>query len=93
VITDELLDEANGQADATIIHLMESISHLKKVNEELKTKYDKQREFVSLAAHELRSPIWLEYEFEESNKKEITLRYVNSKKSLVQWRVVRRNRN
>jgi signal transduction histidine kinase len=35
----------------------ESVSHLKEVNKKLITKYNNQREFVSLAAHELRSPI------------------------------------
>jgi signal transduction histidine kinase len=47
----------------------------------LNTKYNNQTEFVSLAAHELRSPILpilgtlelIEYEFEESDKKEIKL--------------------
>src|SRR5215469_2920774 len=53
-----------------------------KVNNDLITKYNKQREFVSLAAHELRSPIMpilgtlelIEFEFEEAGKKEITLK-------------------
>jgi signal transduction histidine kinase len=61
--------------------LRESLNHLKEVNKKLITKYNNQREFVSLAAHELRSPIMpileilelLEYEFEESDKKEIKL--------------------
>ena len=61
--------------------LRESLNHLKEVNRKLITKYNNQREFVSLAAHELRSPIMpilgilelLEYEFEESDKKEIKL--------------------
>ncbi|MGA9153783.1 MAG: HAMP domain-containing sensor histidine kinase [Candidatus Nitrosopolaris sp.] len=60
--------------------LRESINHLKEVNKKLIAKYNNQREFVSLAAHELRSPIMLilgtleliEYEF-ESDKKEIKL--------------------
>jgi two-component system sensor histidine kinase VicK len=59
----------------------ESVDHLKEVNKKLITKYNNQREFVSLAAHELRSPILpilgtlelIEYEFEESGKKEIKL--------------------
>ncbi|MGA8083825.1 MAG: histidine kinase dimerization/phospho-acceptor domain-containing protein, partial [Candidatus Nitrosopolaris sp.] len=62
--------------------LGESLNHLKEVNKKLITKYNNQREFVSLAAHELRSPILpilgtlelIEYEFEESDKKEITLK-------------------
>ena len=62
--------------------LKESINHLKEVNKKLITKYNNQREFVSLAAHELKSPILpilgtlelIEYEFEESDKKEITLK-------------------
>ncbi|MGC1930367.1 MAG: HAMP domain-containing sensor histidine kinase, partial [Candidatus Nitrosopolaris sp.] len=78
----EPLEESNRQDNATVIHLKESINHLKKVNKELNTKYNKQREFVSLAAHELRSPIvpilgtleLIEYEFEEADKKEITLK-------------------
>ncbi|HET7148579.1 MAG TPA: HAMP domain-containing sensor histidine kinase [Candidatus Nitrosopolaris sp.] len=61
---------------------MESINQLKQVNKEISTKYDKQKEFISIAAHELRSPITpilgtlelIEYEFEESDKKEITLK-------------------
>jgi signal transduction histidine kinase len=82
VIPHEPLEEPNREVYATVIHLRESINHLKKVNKELNTKYNKQREFVSLAAHELRSPILpilgtlelIEYEFEESDKKEITLK-------------------
>ena len=79
---DEPLEESNRQVNATVIHLKESINHLKEVNKDLNTKYNKQTEFVSLAAHELRSPIvpilgtleLIEYEFEESDKKEITLK-------------------
>ncbi|MGB6533929.1 MAG: hypothetical protein WBF33_38090, partial [Candidatus Nitrosopolaris sp.] len=75
---DEPLEESNRQVNATVIHLKESINHLKEVNKDLNTKYNKQTEFVSLAAHELRSPIvpilgtleLIEYEFEESDKKE-----------------------
>jgi signal transduction histidine kinase len=82
VIPHEPLEEPNRQLNATVIDLRESINHLHKVNKELNTKYNKQREFVSLAAHELRSPILpilgtlelIEYEFEESDKKEITLK-------------------
>ena len=81
VIPHEPLEEPNRQVYATVIHLRESINHLTKVNKELNTKYNNQREFVSLAAHELRSPILpilgtlelIEYEFEESGKKEIKL--------------------
>jgi signal transduction histidine kinase len=59
----------------------ESLDHLKEVNKKLITKYKNQREFVSLAAHELRSPIMpilgtlelIEFEFQESDKKEIKL--------------------
>jgi len=79
-ITNEPKEESNRQLKATVVHLRESINHLNKVNEELNTKYNNQREFVSLAAHELRSPIMpilgilelLEYEF-ETDKKEIKL--------------------
>jgi signal transduction histidine kinase len=61
--------------------LQESINHLQKVNKELREKYNNQREFVGLAAHELRSPImpilgtleFIEYEFEKSDKKEVRL--------------------
>jgi signal transduction histidine kinase len=61
--------------------LRESLNHLKEVNKKLMTRYKNQREFVSLAAHELRSPIMpilgtlelIEYEFAESDKKEIKL--------------------
>ena len=61
--------------------LRESLNHLKEINKKLITKYNNQREFVSMAAHELRSPIMpilgtlelIEYEFEESDKKEIKL--------------------
>ena len=60
--------------------LRESINHLKEVNKKLIAKYNNQREFVSLAAHELRSPIMpilgtlelIEFEF-ESDKKEVKL--------------------
>ncbi|MFY9872786.1 MAG: HAMP domain-containing sensor histidine kinase [Candidatus Nitrosopolaris sp.] len=60
--------------------LRESLNHLKEVNKKLITKYKNQRDFVSLAAHELRSPIMpilgtlelIEFEF-ESDKKEIKL--------------------
>jgi signal transduction histidine kinase len=85
-VTDEQSEESNRQLNATVIHLRESINHLQKVNKELNTKYNNQREFVSLAAHELRSPILpilgtlelIEYEFEESDKKEIKLHCVRS---------------
>jgi signal transduction histidine kinase len=80
-IKDEQSEESNRQLNPTVIHLRESINHLQKANKELNTKYNNQREFVSLAAHELRSPILpimgtlelIEYEFEESDKKEIKL--------------------
>ncbi|MGB6529650.1 MAG: histidine kinase dimerization/phospho-acceptor domain-containing protein, partial [Candidatus Nitrosopolaris sp.] len=62
--------------------LEESLNHLKEVNKKSITKYNKQPEFVSLAAHELKSPILpilgtlelIEYEFEESDKVEIRLK-------------------
>ena len=80
--TDEPLEESNIQVSATVIHLRESINHLKEDNKELNTKYNKQKEFISIAAHELRSPIMpilgtlelIEYEFEEADKREITLK-------------------
>ena len=60
--------------------LGDSVNHLKEVNKKLITRYKNQREFVSLVAHELRSPIMpilgtlelIEYDF-ESDKKEIKL--------------------
>src|SRR5215831_13431409 len=62
------LEESDSGVDPNFIQLI--------------TKYNKQREFVSLAAHELKSPILpilgtlelIEYEFEESGKKEVTLK-------------------
>jgi signal transduction histidine kinase len=80
--TDNSLKESNRHVNATDNHLRESINHLKEVNKELITKYNKQKEFISIAAHELRSPIvpllgtleLIEYEFEEAGKKEITLK-------------------
>jgi two-component system sensor histidine kinase VicK len=79
---DDPLEESNKQVNATDIHLRESISHLKEVNKELNAKYCKQKEFISIAAHELRSPIvpilgtleLIEYEFEQGGKKEIMLK-------------------
>ena len=76
------MEESNRQVNTTDIHLREVINHLNEINKELITKYNKQKEFISIAAHELRSPITpilgtlelIEYEFEESDKKEITLK-------------------
>jgi two-component system sensor histidine kinase VicK len=80
--SDDPLEESNRQVNATDINLRESISHLKEVNKELNAKYCKQKEFISIAAHELRSPIvpilgtleLIQYEFEGAGKKEITLK-------------------
>jgi len=80
--TDEPSAESIDQLKATVIHLRETINQLKEVNKEVSAKYDKQKEFISIAAHELRSPITpilgtlelIEYEFEEADKKEITLK-------------------
>jgi len=80
--TDKALEESNKQVNATVLHLRESINQLKEINKEVSTKYDRQKEFISIAAHELRSPITpilgtlelIEYEFEEADKKEITLK-------------------
>jgi signal transduction histidine kinase len=79
--TNKSLKESDRPIDPNIIDFAQS-SYLEEVNNELITKYNKQREFVSLAAHELRSPIMpilgtlelIEYEFEESGKKEVTLK-------------------
>ena len=81
-INTETTDDPLEESHATDIHLRESISHLKEVNKELNPKYCKQKEFISIAAHELRSPIvpilgtleLIEYEFEEAGKKEIILK-------------------
>ncbi len=80
--THEPSAESIDQLKATVIHLRKSINQLKEVNKEVSTKYDKQKKFISIAAHELRSPIMpilgtlelIEYEFDEADKKEITLK-------------------
>jgi signal transduction histidine kinase len=80
--TDELSAESIDHLKATVIHLRETINQLKEVNKEVSTKYDKQKEFINIAAHELRSPITpilgtlelIDYEFEETDKTEITLK-------------------
>jgi len=77
---DESLKESNRQLNTTVMNLKESINHLEEVNKELKIKYDKQKDFISIAAHELRSPIMpilgtlelIQYEFEREDKTEIT---------------------
>jgi signal transduction histidine kinase len=76
--------ESDGQHNATIIHLTESINQLKIVNKDLSTKHGKQKEFISIAAHELRSPIMpilgmLEYEFREAKKVKLHLKKSDSK--------------
>lgn len=61
---------------------LETINRYKQDIEELKTIYNKQKEFISIAVHELRSPITpilgtlelIELEFEETGKDEIPLR-------------------
>ena len=71
------IDNSNMDDDS----LRELLNHLKEINKKLITRYKNQREFVSMAAHELRSPIMpilgtlelIEYEFEESDKKEIKM--------------------
>ena len=81
--TDETSKESNRQQlNKTILSLRESINRLKEVNKELEIKYDKQKDFISIAAHELRSPIMpilgtlelIEYEFDQEDKTEITLK-------------------
>ena len=49
-ITNEPSEESNRQLKAAVVHLRELIIHLNKVNKDLNTKYNNQREFVSLAA-------------------------------------------
>jgi signal transduction histidine kinase len=79
---DKSLEESNRHVNATDIHLRESINQLREDNKELNTKYNKLKEFVSIAAHEFRSPIvpilgtleLIEYEFEEADKNEIILK-------------------
>src|SRR5438132_6545036 len=51
--TDDSSAESIEQLKATIVYLNESINHLKEVNKELSTKYDKQKEFISIDVHEL----------------------------------------
>ena len=76
----QLVDHLN----VTVMHLKQLVDNLKEVNKEVSAKYDKQKEFISIAAHELKSPIMpilgtlelIEYEFEEADKKEITLKKV-----------------
>ena len=71
--------ELNDTIDASYMD-DDSVNHLKEINKKLITRYKNQQEFVSLAAHELRSPIMpilgtlelIGYEF-ESDKKEIKL--------------------
>jgi signal transduction histidine kinase len=78
--TNEPSAESIDQLKATVMHLRESINHLKEVNKEVSAKYDKQKEFISIATHEMRSPILpilgtlelIEYEFEEDKKRNYT---------------------
>jgi len=75
------LNDTSGISYMDDDSLRESLNHLREVNRKLIAKYKNQLEFVSMAAHELRSPIMpilgtlelIEYEFEESDKKEIKL--------------------
>ena len=75
------LKDTSGISYVNDDSLRDSLNHLREVNKKLITKYKNQREFISMAAHELRSPIMpilgtlelIEYEFEESDKKEIKL--------------------
>ena len=59
--TNKSLKESDRPIDPNIIDFAQS-SYLEEVNNELITKYNKQREFVSLAAHELRSLLCLSWE-------------------------------
>lgn len=75
-INAKVMNDALEKSDANALN-SGGASYIKKVNQELSIKYNRQREFVSLAAHELRSPILpilgtlelIEYEFEESERK------------------------
>ncbi|HXX96729.1 MAG TPA: histidine kinase dimerization/phospho-acceptor domain-containing protein, partial [Candidatus Bathyarchaeia archaeon] len=62
--------------------LNELINRHKEETKKIYAKYNKQKEFITIAAHELRSPITpilgtlelMEYEFEETGKDEIVLK-------------------
>jgi signal transduction histidine kinase len=72
-------NRSHQQEDAQLNGL---INHHKEDTKKIYAKYNKQKEFISIAAHELRSPITpilgtlelMEYEFEETGKDEIVLK-------------------
>jgi signal transduction histidine kinase len=74
---------AGAQRQQHPAHSSEPInSHKEEEIKRIYAKYDRQKEFISIAAHELKSPIvpilgtleLIEAEFEETGKEEITLR-------------------
>jgi signal transduction histidine kinase len=78
----DVSEDSNKSAQEAYKGAIETINHYKQNIEELRTVYNKQKEFISVAVHELRSPITpilgtlelIELEFEETGKDEIPLR-------------------
>ena len=76
----ELSEEPDRQEHKA--QLLEPINPHKEEIKRIYAKYDRQKEFISIAAHELKSPIvpilgaleLIEAEFEETGKEEITLK-------------------
>lgn len=70
------------QRDSSIAQLDEQTNPHKEEIKRIYAKYDRQKEFISIAAHELKSPIvpilgaleLIEAEFEETGKEEITVK-------------------
>jgi signal transduction histidine kinase len=77
--TSDNLHGSNGQFTKLT---SEIINRYKQDIEELRTRYNKQKEFISIAVHELRSPITpilgtlelIEFEFEETGSEVVQLR-------------------
>lgn len=78
----DVSENSNKSAQEVYKGDIETINRYKQNIEELRTVYNKQKEFISIAVHELRSPITpilgtlelIELEFEETGKDEIPLR-------------------